>query len=212
MDAAPTAPPAASQTPRRWRRRLLWGAVSVFVHLAAAYVLFTGPRDLASYPARESSPYKLPWPAGQTWLCGQSNRGLVSHRGAGEFAFDFMMPEGSDVCAARGGVVTAVLVRHDGHGLNAPNNYVAVAHGDGTSGWYLHLRKDGSLVRVGERVEQGQRIGKSGHVGRSLAPHLHFQVRDDARRVTIPISFADVTEQAGVPRMGFHYTSGNKSP
>lgn len=180
--------------------------------LAMAYIFFTGPRDLARYPVRESSPYKLPWPAGQTWLCGQSNRGLVSHRGAGEFAFDFMMPEGSDVCVARAGVVTAVVVSHDGHGLKATNNYLAIAHGDGTSGWYLHLRKDGSLVRVGERVEQGQRIAKSGHVGRSLAPHLHFSVRDDARRATIPVSFADVSGHAGVPRMGFSYVSGNQVP
>ncbi|MEQ2010416.1 MAG: M23 family metallopeptidase [Limisphaerales bacterium] len=184
----------------------------LLVLLSASCCIFTGPRDLARYPARVTSPYKLPWPAGVKWLCIQSNRGIVSHRGAGEFAFDFLMPEGSDVCAARGGMVTAVLVSHDGHGLKAPNNYLAIAHGDGTSGWYLHLRKDGSLVRVGERVEQGRRIAKSGHVGRSLAPHLHFQVRDDTLRTTIPISFADVGEHAGVPRMGFHYTSGNKGP
>ncbi len=70
--------------------------------------------------------------------------------------------------------------------------------------------KDGSFVRVGERVEQGQRIATSGHVGRSLAPHLHFAVRSDARRITLPVSFADVGEDAGGPRMGFHDTSGNK--
>lgn len=94
--------------------------------------------------------------------------------------------------------------------MKSPNNRIAIAHGDGTSGWYLHLRKDGSLVRVGEHVEQGQRIAKSGHVGRSLAPHLHFAVRDDAQRVTLPTSFADVSKHAGVPWMGFHYNSGNK--
>ena len=184
----------------------------LLVLLSASCCIFTGPRDLSRYPARATSPYKLPWPAGVKWLCVQSNRGIVSHRGREEFAFDFLMPEGSDVCASRGGVVTAVLVSHDGHGLKAPNNFISIAHGDGTSGWYLHLQKDGSLVRVGERVEQGQRIGQSGHVGRSLAPHLHFQVRDDALRTTIPISFADVSEHAGVPRMGFSYTSGNAVP
>lgn len=114
------------------------------------------------------------------------------------------------MCVARGGVVMMVLVSHDAHGLKSPNNRIAIAHGDGTSGWYLHLRKDGSLVRVGEHVEQGQRIAKSGHVGRSLAPHLHFAVRDDAQRVTLPTSFADVSKHAGVPWMGFHCNSGNK--
>lgn len=212
MDAVQTEVPAVAQPSRRWRRRLLWGLSVVVVLLGAAYVLFTGPRDLSSYPARETSPYRLPYPAGQTWLCGQSNRGLVSHRGTGEFAFDFLMPEGSDVCAARGGTVAAVLVSHEGHGLKAPNNYVAIDHGDGTSGWYLHLQKDGSLVRVGERVVQGQRIGRSGHVGRSMTPHLHFHVRESAHRTTVPVSFADVTNHAGVPRLGFHYTSGNVVP
>jgi murein DD-endopeptidase MepM/ murein hydrolase activator NlpD len=122
------------------------------------------------------------------------------------------MNEGSDVCAARGGIVSKVVVTHDGHGYRAPNNYVVIDHGDGSSGWYLHLQKGGSLVRVGERVVQGQKIAKSGHVGRSLAPHLHFHVNDDARSVTLPVSFADVSEGAGVPRMGFFYTSGNSAP
>lgn len=213
MDEAPTtAPPAAPAPSRRWRRRLLWGAVALLVGLLVAYALFTGPRGLASYPARTTSPYKLPWPAGQSWLCCQSNRGVVSHRGWQEFAFDFLMPEGSPVCAARGGVVTAIVVNHDGHGLNAPNNYIAIDHGDGTSGWYLHLLKDGSLVELRQRVAQGERIGRSGHVGRSLAPHLHFHVRETARHVTVPVSFADVDEHAGVPRMGFTYVSGNHAP
>lgn len=180
--------------------------------LVIAYVCFTGPHDLARYPSRESSPYKLPWPAGQAWLCCQSNRGLASHRGREEFAFDFKMPEGSDVCAARGGVVTGVVVSNDGHGLDASNNFIAIDHGDGTWGWYLHLQKGGSLVEPGQRVTQGQRIGRSGQVGRSLTPHLHFHVRESAPRTTIPVSFADVPDHAGVPRMGFSYVSGNKVP
>jgi len=211
MDTTPTAPVSA-RPPRRWRRRLLWGTLSVFVHLAAAYLFFTGPHDFARYPVRESSPYKLPWPAGQSWLCCQSNRGVVSHRGWQEFAFDFLMLEGSDVCAARGGVVAAIVVGHDGHGLDAPNNYIAIDHGDGTTGWYLHLQKGGSLVELRQRVAQGERIGRSGHVGRSLAPHLHFHVRETARRVTVPVSFADVDRHDGVPRMGFSYVSGNQPP
>ena len=193
---------------KRWRR----GALGLFGVLAAAYLLFTGPRHLDRYPPREDSPYRLPWPAGRTWFCGQSNRGIVSHRGWEEFAYDFNMPVGSEVCAARAGVVKRVVIDHDGHGLHMPNNLIAIDHGDGTTGWYLHLQKDGSLVQLGERVEQGQRIARSGHVGRSLAPHLHFQVTDTARTTTLPVSFADVPRQRGVPRMFFFYTSGNSAP
>jgi murein DD-endopeptidase MepM/ murein hydrolase activator NlpD len=193
----------------RWRRVLWRGGLALLTLLIGAYLLFTGPRHLDRYPPRETSPYRLPWPAGLTRLCSQSNRGVVSHRGWGEYAYDFNMPVGSDVCAARGGVVTRVIVRHEGHGLHMTNNLIAIDHGDGTVGWYLHLQKDGSLVRVGERVALGQKIARSGHVGRSLVPHLHFQVTDTDRRSTLPVTFADVLGQGGAPRMFFSYTSGN---
>ncbi len=197
---------------RRWRRWMGRSGLVLLGLAAVLYALCTGPRDRGRYPEREGSPYRLPWPARQTWFCGQSNRGVVSHRGWEEYAYDFNMPVNSEVSAARGGVVTRVVVRHDGHGLRLPNNFIAIDHGDGTVGWYLHLQKDGSLVRPGERVRQGQIIARSGHVGRSLAPHLHFQVTDAARKATLPITFADVEQQRGIPRMFFFYTSGNTVP
>jgi murein DD-endopeptidase MepM/ murein hydrolase activator NlpD len=185
-------------------------AASLFA-VVALYTLLTGPRNLQVYPAPEESPYKLPWPAGETRLCGQGNRGVVSHRGWEEFAYDFSMPVGSEVCAASSGIVVHVEVGHDGAGLRAPNNKISIFHADGTMAEYAHLQKGGSLVRVGKWVEQGQPIARSGHVGRSLAPHLHFHVlRNDGR--TIPITFADVSTDRGVPRMGFRYTSGNERP
>jgi murein DD-endopeptidase MepM/ murein hydrolase activator NlpD len=195
--------------PKRWRRRFRRSALLFLALGIIGYFAFTGPRHLDRYPPRETSPYRLPWPAGRMWFCGQSNRGIVSHRGWEEYAYDFNMPVGSEVCAARGGVVKRVVIHHDGHGLHMPNNFIAIDHGDGTVGWYLHLQKGGSLVRPGDHVAQGQAIARSGHVGRSLAPHLHFQVTDTARKSTLPVSFADVTFLRGVPRMLFFYTSGN---
>ena len=132
--------------PKRWPRILRRSALVLLALLTAAYLLFTGPRHLDRYPPREGSPYRLPWPAGQTRFCGQSNRGIVSHRGWEEFAYDFNMPVGSDVCAARGGTVTRVVIHHDGHGLHMPNNLIAIDHGDGTTGWYLHLQKGTTAI------------------------------------------------------------------
>ena len=176
--------------------------------LVVAYSVFTGPEDLQRYPDRATSAYRLPWEKGAQWICIQSNRGIVSHRGREEFAYDFRMPVGSQVCAARAGVVTRVVVTNDGNGQNLPNNLIAIDHGDGTSGWYLHLQKGGSLVAVGDRVTQGQPIARSGNVGHSLGPHLHFEVRDNTSRVTLPVAFADVAEDLGVPRMFHAYTAG----
>lgn len=195
------------------KRRLLRSgclfAAALILALAAAYALLTGPRDLASYPPRESSPYRLPWSEGVERLCVQGNRAVVSHRGDGEFAWDFAMPVGSEVRAARGGQVVRVVVSHDGNGTDRPNNLIAIDHGDGTVGWYLHLVQGGSLVREGDRVRQGQPIARSGNVGRSMLPHLHFHVRDGTGK-TIPLSFRDVEEDRGVPRMFGRYVSGNR--
>lgn len=41
---------------------------------------------------------------------------------------------------------------------------------------YLHLRKNGSRVKVGQQVEKGQHIGFSGNVGWSSGPHLHISL------------------------------------
>jgi murein DD-endopeptidase MepM/ murein hydrolase activator NlpD len=142
-------------------------------------------------------------------LCVQGNRGIVSHRDDEEFAYDFAMPVGSEVRAARGGRVIRVEVSHDGNGTDLPNNLIGVDHGDGTVGWYLHLMKGGALVKVGDQVRQGQAIARSGNVGRCMLPHLHFHVRPAGGGPTMPISFRDVEADRGVPRMFHMYTSGN---
>lgn len=186
------------------------GLALALLLLIALFELFTGPRDLGTYPPRETSPYLLPWPAGETFLCIQGNNAVVSHRDRdGEHAWDFAMPVGSDVLAARAGKVVRVVDEHDGRGTDAPNNLVHVDHGDGTTGRYLHLKQGGALVKVGDAVQQGQRLALSGNVGRSLLPHLHFEVRRDG--ATIPVSFHDVTDDQGVPRMFKRYTSSNRA-
>jgi murein DD-endopeptidase MepM/ murein hydrolase activator NlpD len=192
----------ATRVHHRWPQRilLLLGAIAL-----TAYSFFTGPRHLDQYPPPQTSPYRLPWKSGIARFCPQSNRGIVSHRGREEFAYDFAMPVGSEVCAARAGTVRFVDVRHDRRGLHAPNNFITIDHGDGTTARYLHLQKGGSLVRVGDVVPQGAPIGLSGNVGRSLGPHLHFEVIKTTNRRTLPISFRDVPKHRGIPRMGFFY-------
>jgi hypothetical protein len=199
------------RTATRFRRWLLGGTATVALVLVLLFLLLTGPHELSRYPPAANSPYRLPWPAGVTRLCTQSNRGIVSHRGTEEFAYDFAMPVGSDVCATRAGVVRQVTIDHDGNGFNAPNNFVFIDHEDGTFAYYGHLKRGGSYVAVGDVVQQGQRIAASGHVGHSLLPHLHFHV-SSASGGTIPITFADVTSDAGIPRMFRRYTSGNTTP
>ena len=183
--------------------------LALLAGLATCYCVATGPEDISEYPPATNSPYRLPWAAGQAHLCVQGNRGIVSHHEWERFAYDFYMPVGTEVCAARGGKVLTVIVSHDGHGYHWTNNLVAIEHDDQTRGYYLHLKKDGSRVKVGDIVKQGQVIAESGHVGNSMMPHLHFHVTDAKRTTTLPITFSDVSQDAGIPRMFKTYSSGN---
>jgi len=178
--------------------------IGLVVYTAAC----TGPRDPSSYPSRTVSPFRLPYPGGTTCLCVQGNRSLFSHRGRYEYGYDFLMSIGSPVTAARSGVVIDVQVDRDGIGLY-PGNQIVIRHEDGTTALYAHLEQGGASVAVGDHVDQGQVIGRSGTTGRSLYPHLHFQV--ERREQSIPTTFADVESGLGIPRAGSFYTAEGRS-
>lgn len=81
---------------------------------------------------------------------------------------DISAPFGSPVAAAADGVVTLAE-------LNAGlGNAVAIDHGYGFVSRYGHL--SGILVREGDKVKAGQKIGLVGSTGRSTGPHLHYEV------------------------------------
>jgi len=175
--------------------------------LYACFILFaTGPRASDPYPPAQGSPYKLPWQRGVRRFVAQGNRSFVSHRGSHLYAYDFWMPMGTVVLAARGGTVARVEVNHDG--LGALSNYVKVDHPDGTSAMYAHVRKDGALVKHGESVRQGQALAYSGMVGQTLYPHLHFVVVGP-NEAPVPVAFSDVPN--GIPLAGHSYISGNSA-
>lgn len=56
-------------------------------------------------------------------------------------------------------------------------NAVVIDHGDGWQTQYSHLRQGSIVVRPGQRVAAGARIGMIGLSGNSEFPHLHFTVR-----------------------------------
>jgi murein DD-endopeptidase MepM/ murein hydrolase activator NlpD len=56
-------------------------------------------------------------------------------------------------------------------------NGVVLTHDDGWETQYCHMRKGSIAVRVGQRVERGQKLGLVGLSGNTEFPHLHFTVR-----------------------------------
>lgn len=88
---------------------------------------------------------------------------------------DIAVPVHTPVLAtARGLVAAAESDPVYGH-------YVVVAHGGGIETMYGHNAV--LLVERGERVTRGQPIAYSGNSGRSTAPHLHYEIRRDARAI-----------------------------
>ncbi len=177
---------------------VLLAATATFVAVA-----LTGSTDGLQFAPRGETPYSLPWERGSSHLCVQGNQTWATHRGGLGTSWDFWMWPGTVVTAARAGRVVATDLSgrlpgwYDG-------NRVEIEHEDGTRAFYAHLSPEGRRLRVGARVAAGERIGESGMSGRTLYPHLHFQVRGPGG-VALPTSFADVDEPDGVPRVWRSY-------
>lgn len=136
--------------------------------------------------------YNLPYPPGSSYILTQGNNTAYSHSGPiGKYAYDFAMPEGSFVSAARSGVVGFVAdhfkIGGNNKSLKDKSNRVLVCHNDGTVAVYAHLKYKGVLVEVGDRVFVGQVLGLSGNTGYTTSPHLHFTVLVGDE--SIPIQF-----------------------
>jgi murein DD-endopeptidase MepM/ murein hydrolase activator NlpD len=157
-----------------------------------------GPPQLScsGYPDQGSSPYVLPWPAGQEFpvLTGNCRDDISTHSGDRRYAYDFRMPVGSVITAARAGKVSVVVEQYsdDDHEFGH-ENLVFIAHEDGVSSLYFHLRQAGSLVDVGDDVAQGEPIGivgTSGSIGREMISHLHFELASETRPIrSLPVAF-----------------------
>lgn len=103
---------------------------------------------------------------GSVWRAGY-------HKGT-----DFAVPTGTNVYAAAAGKVVAVQTTE---GTNDFGLHVKLNHGNGYETIYAHLSQ--VLVRMGDEVQKGQLIGKSGESGRVTGPHLHFEVRKNGAAV-----------------------------
>jgi len=124
--------------------------------------------------------YGLPYKNGKAYWLVQGYFSRFSHRERA--AIDFKMKRGTEIYAARDGVVIRVKEDGDRGGWNRKyrpyGNNIIIRHADSSRAGYWHLQKDGALVNAGDTVKKGQLIGLSGKTGYTLFPHLHFIVWD----------------------------------
>jgi hypothetical protein len=146
------------------------------------------------FPDWKTSAYVLPYAVGSTRQVSQANCSAGGHRGPYKYAYDFVMPIGTTVTAARAGVVAEIRMKfRDGQRGEAESNWVKIRHADGTIAAYSHLTERGALVKIGDRVVAGQPIGLSGNTGNTGGlPHLHFHLCACSEPVdcgTLPVTF-----------------------
>lgn len=110
-------------------------------------------------------PIALAWPLQAPIGSPFGPRGTGFHPG-----IDLPATPGIPVGAAAAGRVVFAAYDPGGYG-----NLVEVAHGAGIVSMYAHLSS--FLVRAGQSVATGTRIGRVGTTGESTGPHLHFEVR-----------------------------------
>jgi len=160
--------------------------------------LYLQSGNLKRFPARFPVAASLPF-FGE-WEVSQGHNGEITHKGAWRNAWDFIIadkngkqfkgsgdfPEdyfcfGKAITAPFEGTVMEVVnsIQDNTIGdVNTKNNWgntVILNHGNNIYTKLSHLKYHSVEVKEGDRVKQGQLLGKCGNSGRSPYPHLHFQ-------------------------------------
>lgn len=146
--------------------------------LTAGQILFIPGARLSSETLRMAMGELFTWPLKGSWRL-TSNYGRRADPFTGVTSFhtgiDMAMPSGTPVYSSMSGKIESV-----GY-TNIFGNYVIIKHVNGYQTLYAHLTK--SLVKSGQNVAQGAKIGLVGSTGYSTGPHLHFTVFKNGKLV-----------------------------
>jgi murein DD-endopeptidase MepM/ murein hydrolase activator NlpD len=94
---------------------------------------------------------------------------------------DFSAKTGTPIYATGDGKISKVRKSRRGYG-----NHVIIDHGFGYKTLYAHMSR--YIVKRGQKVNRGDVIGYVGSSGTSVAPHLHYEVHKDGKKIN-PINF-----------------------
>ncbi len=133
--------------------------------------------DLIMNSNLEESLHPAGRPISKGWISsyfGMRNDPFTGKR-AMHKGMDFAGKEGSEVVAVAAGMVTWAGERY-GYG-----EMIEINHGKGVVTRYGHNKV--LLVKVGDRIKQGQVIATMGSTGRSTGPHVHFEVLKNGKTV-----------------------------
>ena len=98
----------------------------------------------------------------------KNNKTRVVHTGV-----DIKAKIGTPVIATADGTIAKALMEGDW------GNLVVITHTDGYETWYAHLNEFNSSED--QDVKKGDVIGYVGNTGKSLGPHLHYEVKQNGK-------------------------------
>ncbi len=97
------------------------------------------------------------------------------------YGMDFTAPTGTEIYATGDGKIIETKSSMRGYG-----NKIVIDHGFGYETLYAHLEKFN--VKEGQMVKRGDVIGFVGSTGASTAPHLHYEVHKNGKKIN-PVNF-----------------------
>lgn len=97
------------------------------------------------------------------------------------YGMDFTAKRGTPIYATGNGIIKRADNRSSGYG-----KHIRIDHGYGYVSLYAHLSK--YKVRRGQKVKRGDIIGYVGNSGRSIGPHLHYEILKDNKKIN-PLNF-----------------------
>ena len=115
---------------------------------------------------------------------------------------DIVGDDSTDVlCPVAGTVKSSTIITDKSNSTWEWGNYVRVDDADGNRLFFCHL--DSRAVKVGQKVNPGDRLGVMGNTGYSFGAHTHFEVRKSDGKTTL-----DPAAYLGIPNARGTYSAG----
>lgn len=137
------------------------------------------------------------------WTVNQGHGGDITHRGDWQYAWDFVIIGDNEkeytndgvkltdyycydkqIVAPAAGTVEQVIDDVADNAIGDTNlqqnwgNTIVVKAGEFLFYKLSHLKPGSAEVKTGDKIKEGQALGRCGNSGRSPSPHLHFQIQE----------------------------------
>ncbi len=177
---------------------------------------------------------RLKLPFFGSWSVSQGHSGSITHLGDWRHAWDFVILDikdsqfknngneltdyycyGKPIIAVADGVVELIIDNVDDNPIGVPNtrenwgNTVIIKHEEYLYSSVNHLMPGSTELKEGQKVREGDILGRCGNSGRSPYPHIHFQLQAlpyiGSRTIEYPIGYFISESDSGKKLKNFSF-------